>query len=111
LERFYGEADLFLMPAKTTLTTFEGFGIVFLEANARGVPCIGPQRSGAAEAIAEGRSGFRVDPRDPLQIAERMHRILDEHAIDPSHCVAWAREHSLEAQLQAVENVYASLFG
>ncbi|MFA6039785.1 MAG: glycosyltransferase family 4 protein [Candidatus Peribacteraceae bacterium] len=109
LERLYSEADLFLMPAKTTPTTFEGFGIVFLEANSRGVPCIGPRESGAAEAIDEGVSGFRVDPTNPQKIAQRIHQILDEGAIDPSHCVAWAQEHNLDTQVREVEAVYKSL--
>lgn len=109
LDGLYRSADLFLMPAKTTQTTFEGFGIVFLEANARGVPVIGPQDSGAAEAIEEGRSGFHVDPADADAMAKRMHDILDGKAIDPAHCIAWATEHSVQRQWNAVASVYASI--
>lgn len=107
LDALYRSADLFLMPAKTTETTFEGFGIVFLEANARGVPVIGPKDSGAAEAIAEGQSGFHVDPGDANAIAQRIHDILDNNTIEPAHCIAWAAEHDVRRQWGAVASVYA----
>ncbi len=109
LEKIYGQAGLFLMPALTTPNTFEGFGLAYLEANARGIPAIGPDDSGAAEAVEEGGSGYRVDPADPAQIAGAMHRILDEHAIDPLRCRAWAEAHSAEKQVRAIEAVYTSL--
>jgi len=109
LEALYERTDLYLMPAITTPDTFEGFGLVYLEANARGIPCIGPNDSGAKEAIAEGVSGYRIDPSDPKAIAERMHWILDDKRIKPEDCRAWAEEHNAEKCRIAVEQVYALL--
>jgi glycosyltransferase involved in cell wall biosynthesis len=109
LERAYREASLFLMPARTEPDNFEGFGIAYLEANARGVPAIGPDTGGAAEAIEEGMSGYHVNVSDPAQIAERMAWILDEHRIDPQNCRRWAERHSLEKVAEQTEAAYRSL--
>jgi phosphatidylinositol alpha-1,6-mannosyltransferase len=43
----------------------EGFGIVFLEAAASGVPQIAGRSGGSADAVADGETGFVLDdPRD-----------------------------------------------
>ncbi|HEX9608933.1 MAG TPA: glycosyltransferase family 4 protein, partial [Candidatus Paceibacterota bacterium] len=64
LDSLYGTADLFLMLSLNDGGHFEGFGLVYLEANARGVPCIGSKDSGAQEAISDGKTGFLVNPHD-----------------------------------------------
>jgi len=106
ISRLYGNADLYLMPAQTNENTFEGFGIVFIEANAYGVPCIGPETGGAAEAVEEGETGFHVDPENPAQIAERMTWILNDGKINSDACRAWAGEHSIERMVDGIEEVY-----
>jgi phosphatidylinositol alpha-1,6-mannosyltransferase len=109
LERTYHDADAYLMPSPTGRNTFEGYGIAFIEANAYGVPCIGPDTGGGAEAIVEAKTGFRVDARNPKQIAERLHSILVERRIKPDDCRAWAEEHALEKRVAEMETVYAEV--
>src|SRR6266566_3407361 len=58
---YYQDADLFVMPSGLSKTSFEGFGIVYLEANAVGVPTMAVRAGGAQEAVKEGRSGFFVE--------------------------------------------------
>jgi len=106
LENLYKQADVFLMPSLTTEDTFEGFGLVYIEANAHGVPVIGPDRSGSTEAIANGKSGYTVDVRDPAAIADALHKILDEHTISPDGCRKWAEQHSAEHMANATYDVY-----
>ena len=43
---------------------FEGFGLTYWEALAAGVPAIGTRRSGAEDAIADGETGYLVEPHD-----------------------------------------------
>jgi phosphatidylinositol alpha-1,6-mannosyltransferase len=52
-------ADVYVMPS-----TKEGFGIVFLEAAASGVPVIGGNRDGSLDALADGAIGTLIDPYD-----------------------------------------------
>lgn len=60
----YRLADLYVMPS-----TGEGFGIVYLESLACGRPCLVGDQDASPEAIAHGRLGFIVSPRDSAQIA------------------------------------------
>jgi len=109
LEQAYRSADLLLLPALTTKTTFEGFGLVFVEAAGYGVPSIGPNDGGAREAIGEGISGYSVAPHDPQAIAERMHWILDEHRISSASCRAWAEKFSTKAMTDALSSLYEEM--
>ncbi len=45
-------------------SSYEGFGIVYLEAMSFGLPCIGTTAGGANEIITEGENGFLVPPED-----------------------------------------------
>ena len=55
----YNLADAFVMPSRG-----EGFGIVFLEAMACGVPVVGSTADGSREALRDGMLGALVDPGD-----------------------------------------------
>jgi phosphatidylinositol alpha-1,6-mannosyltransferase len=56
----------------------EGFGIVFLEAAACGVPQVAGASGGAAEAVADGETGVVVPaPDDPRAVAAALAPLLD----------------------------------
>ena len=61
----YRLADVFVMPS-----TKEGFGIVFLEAAACGVPVVGGNRDGSWDALREGYLGRAIDPDDEGQLVD-----------------------------------------
>jgi phosphatidyl-myo-inositol dimannoside synthase len=62
----YAALDLFAMPCRTRLAGLdvEGLGIVYLEAQAAGVPAIAGRSGGAPEAVVDGVTGTVVDGRD-----------------------------------------------
>ncbi len=72
-------ADAFVMPGKG-----EGFGFVFLEALACGVPAVGSLLDGSREALMGGELGELVDPTDPESIRVCIHRALDQPRTVPS---------------------------
>jgi glycosyltransferase involved in cell wall biosynthesis len=109
LQKIYTQTDLYLMPAKTTPDTFEGFGIVFIEAAGYGIPCIGTNDSGAAEAIDEGVSGYKCNPNDIDALVKAMENILNEEKIDRTACRNWAEKHTADAMVSAIESLYRTL--
>jgi phosphatidylinositol alpha-1,6-mannosyltransferase len=72
----YEAADLFLQPNREINGDTEGFGIVFLEANACGLPVIGGIAGGTADAIEDGVSGLRVDGDSVQAIADAVHSLV-----------------------------------
>lgn len=58
-------ADAFVMPGRG-----EGFGFVFLEALACGVPAVGSKLDGSREALRDGMLGELVDPTDAQSVHE-----------------------------------------
>ena len=65
----YSAADVYVMTSRTQSgdDNFEGFGITYLEANACGVPVVGADSGGVADAIADGETGYLVPPDGFLQ--------------------------------------------
>ncbi len=59
----YRLADAFVMPGRG-----EGFGFVFLEALACGIPAVGSRLDGSREALRQGELGILVDPDRPDDI-------------------------------------------
>ncbi|PSQ99170.1 MAG: glycosyltransferase family 1 protein [Bacteroidetes bacterium SW_11_64_17] len=76
LPLYYSTADLFVMPARQDPPDVEGFGLVFLEANACGTPVIGARTGGIPEAIREGETGLLVPPNAPDALAATATHVL-----------------------------------
>src|SRR4029077_4008086 len=66
LPALYACADVFAMSCRERWAGLEaeGFGIVFLEAAACGVPAVAGRSGGSHEAVADGATGYVVAPRD-----------------------------------------------
>ncbi len=78
LPALYRSADVFAMPAGEDEATgsVEGFGIVFLEAAASGLPSIGGRTGGIADAIEDGVTGYLVKPGDEDELVRRLVELL-----------------------------------
>lgn len=109
LAELYADADLFIMLSINSGHNFEGFGLVYLEANAAGVPCLGSTNCGAEDAIAHGKTGYVVDPTDHDTAAERIHDIVDLHKISRNACVGWAADNSVEKQAAKFRDFYTEI--
>jgi len=73
----YSESDLFVLTSSVLPGSHEGFGIVYLEAAASGVPSLAARLAGAAEAVSDGVSGMFVDRPEVETIATALRRFLD----------------------------------
>jgi glycosyltransferase involved in cell wall biosynthesis len=96
----YRLADVFAMPGRG-----EGFGFVFLEALACGVPVVGSTVDGSREALRDGELGELVDPNDPASVLTGIRRALHKPVAIPTGLehFAWA---AFQARLKtAVDSV------
>ena len=76
---YHDIGELFIMPNRILDDgDSEGFGIVFIEANARRRPVIGGNVGGSLDAIIDGNTGILVDSIDPKNIAEKICILLDD---------------------------------
>jgi len=56
-------------------SSYEGFGIVYLESRGFGLPAIGSKAGGAGEIIAHGQDGFLLPVDDVYSLARHLHRL------------------------------------
>jgi phosphatidylinositol alpha-1,6-mannosyltransferase len=71
-------AHVFAMPSRMPAAGFagEGFGIVYLEANAHGCPAVAGATAGALDAVLDGRTGLLVDPADHVAVGSALVELL-----------------------------------
>jgi glycosyltransferase involved in cell wall biosynthesis len=65
-------------------STYEGFGIVYLEGMSFGLPAVATTAGAAGEIITPGEDGYLVPPDDPAPLAHAVRRLLD----DPAHLLS-----------------------
>ena len=100
LPRIYGCADVFTMLCRNRWGGLEqeGFGIVFVEAAACGIPQVAGRSGGAAEAVADGETGLVLEEPGaddaPARAAEAFATLLDDSALR-SRMGAAARERAV----------------
>ncbi len=81
LAALYTLCDVFVLPAGADdRGQVEGFGLVFLEANAYGKPVIGGRSGGTPDAVLDGVTGLLIEPNDPVALAGAVLRLLNNPA-------------------------------
>jgi glycosyltransferase involved in cell wall biosynthesis len=75
----YVKASVFVMPS-----LYEPFGIVFAEAMAHKLPCIGTNICAMPEIINDKQTGFLVPPQDARSLADRILELLKKPALSKS---------------------------
>ena len=60
--------DIFIMPARDIEGDYEGFGIVYLEANLFSKPVVAGRAGGVSDAVVDRLNGLLVDPENILEI-------------------------------------------
>lgn len=113
LDDLYRRARVFVLTPVSAPLNFEGFGLVYLEANARGVPVVGSFENGGEDAIVDGRTGYLTKPCNPQDIAEKVTRLLQlpdaTYATWSAECRSWARSRSWHRTVDRYRDLYCSL--
>jgi phosphatidyl-myo-inositol dimannoside synthase len=84
LAGLYACADVFVLSCRSRWGGLEqeGFGIVFLEAAAAGIPAVAGDSGGAAEAVIDGETGMVIsDPTDASAVARAVDQLLSDPAL------------------------------
>jgi phosphatidylinositol alpha-1,6-mannosyltransferase len=89
-------AHVFAMPSRLPHGGIggEGFGIVYLEANAHGLPVVAGNVGGAVDAVVHGETGLLVDPTDRSAVADAVSELL----LDPERAAALGRAGAARAR-------------
>jgi len=109
LLNLYRKAKLFVLTPVSEGSNFEGFGLVYLEAGASGLPVIGSLDSGAEDAIKDGETGILVPQNDPEVTAKAIIKILENSSLAKNletNGVMWAKEHDWRKITQSYLEIY-----
>ena len=102
-------ADLVVVPSRHP----EGFGIVILEAFARGKPVIGSRNGGIPEIIQDGGNGLLFPPGDVDALTERIIRLYRDP--DLRHRLALSGRHTFEERfspegtVESLDKIYKEI--
>lgn len=79
LPSLYNASHLFVLCTRENplAREVEGFGLVFLEAQACGTPVVGASTGGIPDAIKEGSGGWLIAPDDPSALSALLLRLAD----------------------------------
>lgn len=92
LDVLYRAADLHVFPVREIPGNPEGFGMVAIEAAARGLPTVAFAAGGLVDAVADGQSGCLVAPGDDQAFADAVIGLLARRPIAPERCADFARQ-------------------
>jgi phosphatidylinositol alpha-1,6-mannosyltransferase len=109
LAPLHASADAFAMICRSRWAGLEqeGFGIVFVEAAAAGVPSVAGASGGSAEAVVDGETGLVVDPDDIGAVTAALARLLD----DPDGCRRMGRQARARVEADLTYDVLAARLG
>jgi phosphatidylinositol alpha-1,6-mannosyltransferase len=115
LRRQYQQAAVFILTPQEEGLNFEGFGLVYLEAGAYGLPVVATNTGGVPDAVRNGETGFLLERDDVAGITQAVNTLL----LDPELNIRmgqanrrWAEtltwERTAQEQFGAYQEVLAS---
>lgn len=112
LLQWYRGAELFCLFSENINHDVEGFGIVFLEAMACGLPVVGVKNCGVEDAVADGKNGILVGSREPKEFADAIVSILGDEEKKQGmkkESVTWANTFEWERKIEEYKKIYSNL--
>jgi phosphatidylinositol alpha-1,6-mannosyltransferase len=71
-------SDTFIMPSRQIGADYEGFGIVYLEANQAGLPVIAGRSGGVADAVVDNVNGLMLNPENIAEISLAIAKLIKD---------------------------------
>jgi phosphatidylinositol alpha-1,6-mannosyltransferase len=95
LRQLYLDSDVFVLAVRPVDQDIEGFGMVYVEAAASGVPSIAVRIGGVPDAVRDGETGILLGDPSSHSIAAGVRRFVEERLrFDPCAIQQFARCHS-----------------
>ena len=105
LKSEYEKADLFALTSIPQANSVEGFGFVYLEASAHGLPIIANRTGGVEDAVKDGQTGLLANPQNLSEITEHIKTLLENNKLREKmgeEGVKWAAKHCWADVAQAL---------
>lgn len=109
---FYRNAEIFVLTPVEENHHFEGFGIVYLEAAASGLPIVATYNSGAISATKDGYNSILVHQNDPQKTADAIIKIISDENLKAKlskNSLEWVKEFSWEKIIEKYNEIYLNL--
>jgi glycosyltransferase involved in cell wall biosynthesis len=112
LSHLYQESSVFFLAPRQEGSQFEGFGLVFLEAGAYGLPVVATRTGGVPEVVKDGTTGLLAEPDDSEGLARALLRLLTDPELarelgranrDQAEALTWER--TAAEQIKAYQEV------
>ncbi len=107
LDRVYAQADIFALTSIDHGHSVEGFGLVYLEASAHGLPVVAHRVGGVAEAVVDGETGLLIAPDQPAALTQAFDKLITDESLRRRMGEAgrsWARRNTWEHAAALVFN-------
>jgi colanic acid/amylovoran biosynthesis glycosyltransferase len=114
VQEWMGRAAVFCVPSVIAASgDAEGFGMVFIEAQAMGLPVVSTRSGGIPEAVEDGGTGLLVGERDPRGLAEAILALIESDELWQRFSVTGRKrvvEHfNLARQTERLEDIFMQL--
>jgi glycosyltransferase involved in cell wall biosynthesis len=114
VQEWMGRATIFCVPSVVAASgDAEGFGIVFIEAQAMGLPVVSTRSGGTPEAVDDGHTGLLVAEGDHQALAEAILKLLQDDELWRRFSVAGRKRvlenFNLARQTERLEDAFGDL--
>ena len=99
LSSIYAKSDIFALTSLPKANSVEGFGLVYLEAAAFGLPIIANQTGGVEDTVINEKTGLLSKPRDLENLTKNFKRLIDDEPLRKklgANGIEWANSHDWE---------------
>jgi colanic acid/amylovoran biosynthesis glycosyltransferase len=114
VKTWMARASVFCVPSVVASSgDAEGFGIVFIEAQAMGLPVVSTRSGGIPEAVEDGQTGLLVTQNDPDGLAQAILRLLQDGELWQRFSTAGRRrvirQFNLAQQTRRLEDLFSEV--
>ena len=105
LRYHYKEADIFALTSMPHPKSVEGFGFVYLEASAHGLPIIAHKIGGVKDAVLDGVTGFLIKPESTAELTEKINLLVNDQSMLKEigeNGKKWATQHNWSKVVKAL---------